>query len=426
MEKLLSVLKKDGIIKTISKIFRYMRTNYLSRIDIISYMWVILNKKRYKEKIEKILNNKYGRIIIWRSSFGWNVPLFQRPQHISMNLAKNNCLMLYEVTKMTDKVKTIEKQEENLYLINFNNRAIKKMIFKQLESSACEKYIQIYSTDCKMTLEQLKEYIAKGYKIIYEYIDDLSPELVGSSVLPKNLTEKYNYMLQDKENVFVVVTAEQLKKDVLEKRGSEKLIFSTNGVDYNHFQDINANYDYDDCFKKILKEKKKIIGYYGALASWFDYSMLKYLAELRPEYNIVLLGIKYDDSYDKSNIKQQKNIYFLGSKSYNELQNYASKFDVCIIPFIINDITKATSPVKLFEYMALNKPIITTEMDECKKYQSVYIAKTKEQFVKLIDEAILLNIDNAPEYYDILRKEALENTWEKKANLIIEKLKDYE
>ena len=58
------------------------------------------------------------RIILWRSSFGYNVPLFQRPQHIANNLSKNNCLVFYEVTTMTDKVKIYKKFSDNLYLFS--------------------------------------------------------------------------------------------------------------------------------------------------------------------------------------------------------------------------------------------------------------------------------------------------------------------
>ncbi len=354
------------------------------------------------------------------------MPLFQRPQHIARNLAKNNCLMLYEVTEMTDKVSSIKKQSENLYLVNFNNRALKNIIFKKIKEKSCEKYIQIYSTDFTMPIKELKKYIDNGYKIIYEYIDDLSPEIVGSKALPQNLTDKYNYAIEDKENVFIVVTAEDLEKDILSKRGKEKLVFSSNGVDYEHFQNIDKNYKYDEKFESILKSGKKIIGYYGALATWFDYDMIKYLSKKRPEYNIVLLGVKYDDTYDKSNIEKQKNIYFLGSKSYNELQNYSSKFDVCTIPFVINDITNATSPLKLFEYMALSKPIVTTNMKECRKYESVFIANNKEEFISLVDKAVELSDKKTDEYYNILKKEALDNTWEEKAKSIIKMIEQYE
>ncbi len=425
--KFISVLKKDGLIFTLKKVYKYIKSNYLSKINIFSYLDIKINRKKYNKILNDIFsNNKYDRIIIWRSTFGWNVPLYQRPQHISKNLANQNCLVFYEVTTMTDKVKNIKKVSDGLYLINFNNIAMKKMLLNRINSIKIPKYIQIYSTDCNMTLNELKNYINSGYKIIYEYIDDLSPLLVGAKELPKNLMDKYEYILNDKENVFVVVTADEIEKDILQKRGNEKLVYSCNGVDLEHFKDIQQNYMFEDEFLKILKENKPIIGYYGALASWFDYDLIKYLAETKKEYNIVLFGIKYDDSLEKAKLNEYSNIYYMGCKDYSVLQNYANKFTVCTIPFIINSITNATSPVKLFEYMALGKPIVTTAMKECKKYQSVMIANDKKEFVDLIEKSVNMNKENNPNYYELLEKEAKENTWNKKALKIVELIKKYE
>ena len=421
--KIISVLKKDGFFETLKKLFKYIKSTYLSKINIFSYLNIKIQSKKYSRMFDDILSSDYDRIIIWKSTFGWDVPLFQRPQHISINLAKQNCLVFYEVTKMTDKVNNIKKLFNNLYLINFNNLAIKKLLFSKLKEINKPKYIQIYSTDFTMSLEELKQYINNGFKIIYEYIDDLSPEIVGVKQLPKNQADKYNYMLKDTENIFVIVTASEIEKDVLQKRGNEKLAFSCNGVNIEHFKNIDKNFIFDEEFKNILKMNKPIIGYYGALASWFDYNLIKYLAKKRPEYNVVLFGVKYDDSLEKSNINEYSNIFFLGSKNYNILQNYASKFNVCTIPFLINDITKATSPLKLFEYMALGKPIVTTAMTECKKYKSVFISDNYDEFVSLIDDAI--NIKDS-EYFNLLEKEALENTWYEKAKIIIELIKKYE
>lgn len=426
ISKIKSVLKKDGILKTFRKLWKYFNARYASKINIFSNVYYKINKRKYEDLIRDILETNYDRIIIWRSDFGWNVPLFQRPQHIARNLAMKNCLVFYEVTTMTDKVKDIKKIEDNLYLVNLNNQIIKGIIIKKIEESNKKRYIQFYSTDYRITLNEIKEYIQKGFKIIYEYIDDLSPVIVGTKEIPKNMLDKYNYMLEDKENVFVVVTADRLKEDIIKNRGNEKLGFSSNGVDYNHFSNIDYDYEFDKEYKKVINLNKPIIGYYGALASWSDYELIKYLAEKREEYSIVLLGIKYDDSLEKSKICDYKNVYFLGKRDYDILPNYANKFAVCMIPFKINDITRATSPVKLFEYMALGKPIVTTDMDECRKYKSVMIANTKEEFVELIDKSIKMNEIDDINYFKLLQKEALENTWSEKSTSIINLLEKYE
>lgn len=426
INKIKLIIKKDGILTAIQKVCKYIKATYISKINIFSYLYVKLNNKKLIKELSEILEGDFDRIIVWRSSFGWNVPLFQRPQHIANKLTNQRCLMFYEITTVTDKVKTYKKVKENLYLINFNNKAIKKLLLNEIKKVNKPKYIQFYSTDATFGAQELKQYISEGYKVIYEYIDDLSPLLIGTKELPVNLKEKYEYMLEDTKNVFAVVTADEIKQDVSSKRGTEKLVFSCNGVDYNHFTNLDKEFKVDEEYLNIIKQGKPVIGYYGALATWFDYNLVKEIAKARPEYNIVFFGIKYDGSFDEANLGEFDNIYFLGSRSYDILPYYARYFTVCTIPFLINSITQATSPVKLFEYMALEKPIVTTAMNECKKYKSVMIANNKDEFVNLIDKAVKMDKVNDREYYELLKKEALENTWDEKAKSIVDMLKKYE
>ena len=421
--KFKSLIKKYGILGTSKKVLNYVFSIIMNILHSLNF---IENKKLSKQLDEIIESKNYDRIIIWRSNFGWNVPLFQRPQHIALNLAKQKCLVFYEVTHFTDKIRGIKTANDNLVLINLENKSVQKLLFTKLKNTNKPKYIQIYSTDWNMKLEELKQYIQSGYKIIYEYIDEINPILSGTKEIPVNIKEKYEYMLQDKENVFVVVTADKLKQDIEQKRGVEKLVFACNGVDYDHYQNIDKSFKFDKIFQTILDEKKPIIGYYGAFASWFNYDMVRYLAETKKKYNIVLIGTKYDNSLEKSKIEDLENVYFLGTREYKILKNYAAKFDVCTVPFIINDITKATSPLKIFEYMALSKPIVTTAMDECKKYKSIFIANNNQEFVELVEKALKLNREENLEYFETLRQEALENTWENKARKIINLLKKEE
>ena len=112
--KLYSVIKKDGVFKTIKKLSLYFKAEYGSKLNIFSISYYKINRKKYENIINNILKQDYERIIIWKSDFGWNVPLFQRPQHIAKNLSNQDCLIFYEVTSMTDKVKDIMKINDNL------------------------------------------------------------------------------------------------------------------------------------------------------------------------------------------------------------------------------------------------------------------------------------------------------------------------
>ena len=418
ISKLVNVYKKYGFVGFCKKLYAYIVANYLNKISFA----VFFNPKKYRRMIKEILNsNDFERIVLWRSSFGYHVELFQRPQHIANNLAKNNSLVLYEVTTMTDRVKTIKKLSNNLYLVNYNNILLNRILMQELAKSQKPKYVQLYSTDWKLSVENIKNYIAKGFKFIYEYIDDISPELAGTKNLPQNIIDKYEFAMSNDE-VIVVTTADLLKKDVVEHRGEKNLVVSSNGVDYDFFQSFDEDYEFEDEFKEILEKGKPIVCYYGALAKWFDYELIKKIGET-DKYSVVLFGIKYDESFDE-NLKDEKNIYFLGARDYKVLKNYARKCDILTIPFKINNITRATSPVKVFEYMALNKPIVTTDMNECRKYKSILIGKDHQSFIDMLDKALKSADDK--NYIAVLDKEAKENDWYMKASAIIELLKKYE
>ena len=152
ISKLVNVYKKYGFLGFLKKLYAYIKANYMDRISFKTLLFY----SKYKKEIKSILSSeKYDRIILWRSSFGYNVPLFQRPQHIANNLAKEKCLVFYEVSTMTDKVKTIKKHTKNLYLTNFNNILLNKILMKILNEKNIPKYIQLYSTDWKLSVQNI-------------------------------------------------------------------------------------------------------------------------------------------------------------------------------------------------------------------------------------------------------------------------------
>ena len=131
------------------------------------------------------------------------------------------------------------------------------------------------------------------------------------------------------------------------------------------------------------RRAERVIVYYGALAEWFDWPLWIHAAKARPNWSFVLIGTAYDGDVAavQARAAAAPNIHYLGPKRYDELPAYMQFVDVATIPFVLNAITHACSPVKLFEYMAAGKPIVTTAMREVLKYQSVLVARSAEDFV---------------------------------------------
>lgn len=367
----------------------------------------------YSKKIKQLINlinQKNNNTIIFLNVVDWDIPLFQRPHHIAHSLSKQEYTYIFFTGNVYDNVDIYEMENENLYIVN---KCFTKYVIKLLNTN--KKYIHLYSTDMKTTNSDIDKFKTQNYEIIYEYIDEISCELYGKEI-PKKALEKHERLLKDKQ-VKLVCTARSLYNEANIKRNNANLKLVSNGVEYEHFSmDIKKNHS-----NKIFNNRDYIIGYFGAFASWFDYELIEKLANERPNYEIVLIGIDYDGSMDSSNLKNYENITVLGHINYKKLPNYAQYFNVSMIPFVINDITESTSPIKLFEYMALGHPIVTTGMPECRLYESVLIGEDKADFIKKIDYAITLQYNE--EYLNILKKEALENTWNSKAKDIIDLIK---
>ncbi|MDU3646462.1 MAG: glycosyltransferase [Clostridium perfringens] len=407
------VIKEDGLIEVIKRVLRYIKRRIKDKLDNNALTY----RKNYEEAnaiFHKILKKeKFKAVVVFDSRVGWNIPLFQRSQHMANELTDDGYLYFYRTSEQFDPhVKTVEKLKDRLYLVNMANFALQNAMFDLLKEYKGHKFLSLYSTDVYLDEQYIKEkYIDNGFKIIYEYIDELSDEISGH--LPDFVYDRHKNIIEDKSNI-AVGSADKLIEEIEEIRGKENVAMITNGVQYDHWQ--YRSDEVPEKLKDIVSKGNPIIGYFGALAKWFDYELLKKVAKERPNYEIVLIGFLYDNSFKDSKIDELENVHYLGIVDYKELNQYSQYFTISTIPFLLNDITESTSPVKLFEYMAMGHPIVTTDMRECRKYKSVLIGKSHEDFIEKLDFA--LTLDKKDEYYNYLKEEALANTWREKAAIL--------
>lgn len=412
MKKFFWKLKYLGIIGVLVKIVKIIFYNIFHVLEQMEWRICAFRFKFFRsiklKKLEKKINNpKYKNVYVFYPYTEWDLPIFQRPQQIALELAKDskNLYFFCSTNCVYDSFDIYEKINNNLYITNEYEFLMNVKTKKRI--------LHLYSTDTISKYSEIEKALKNGDRVLYEYIDEIHEEITRS--LPKDYLTKHKKALRN-EKCYVIATAEKLLNDVKKVR-KKNYALATNGVNVNDFYGRKVNMP--SVIFELKQKYKAIITYYGALAVWFDYDLLKKAATTYPEYAFVLIGMEYDNSFKKSKVTKLKNVFYLGKINYNELINYSKNSDVLTIPFLINEITESTSPVKLFEYMATQVPILTTNMNECRKYESVNIGKTHEEYIKKIPEVIELK--NNKKYLDLELKEANNNTWRKKVD-VIEKL----
>jgi len=365
--------------------------------------------KEFDGLLSNSANDENITIIIFYSSMPWRLKLTQRPQHVAKGLAESGVLYFFYDRHGRD---IFTKVARNCYVTS-------RLPPLQKVLSDRSVYFHIYATDVAVTIGTIKKLLAKnpGIRFIYEFVDEISPILSGSAIL-EEVKARHRLMLTDPD-VFVVATAQKLLAQVICARGNgDNVILAPNAADVDFFSSATRNErELRADFAKIVAKKKKIIGYFGAIASWFDYELIIKTANRFPDCEIVSFGLDYDGTIKSIDCKHIENIHFLSPLPYEELPNHAIWFDVGIIPFRINDVTLSTSPIKMFEYMSMGLPIVTTAMPECKKEIHVNTAESHEEFLQLLKEA--LQKANDKEYKEMLIEYARQNhSWQQRCKAI--------
>lgn len=328
-------------------------------------------------------------IVVIVPGLDWNIPLFQRPQQLARAFAGLGYLVLYGTPNYLDKVRTVSKVADNLFLVP------NLYVLREVPNPI----VYAYWGTMRGKLFIFKE----RPRLIYDYMD----ELQVFDLPQAKLAVDHEWML--KNAALISATATSLYEQVAPK--ATKAILCPNAVDYPFFHRVPKPEAPAD-LRPLLD--RPIIGYYGAIAEWFDYELLTKMAHAFPECHIVIIGVKYDKTADQHDWAATPNVHFLGPRPYSELPAYAAHFSVATIPFMVNAITHSTSPVKLFEYLAAGCATVTTDMPECRKYASVYVGKSHEDFLNGIRKALRGEFDPCQ-----IDADARHNDWTARARAML-------
>lgn len=240
---------------------------------------------------------------------------------------------------------------------------------------------------------------------IYYCVDDFT-------VMPgvnKKLIGKLEAELTEQSDI-ILYTARALKDKFSNHPNCHYL---PHGVDYDHFTDLKPSRELDNI-------KKPIIGFFGMLSEWVDINLIKEVAQSKPEWSFLFIG---NTDIDLSPYRGIDNLIFHGPVPYKELPSVAKQFDIGMIPFQVNQLTKAVNPLKFLEYACLGLPVISTELPELRQYdEHVTFISDKGSFIQAVDELLAGDGDDKQKSRIKL---AFDNSWLSRSRRVLEIISNF-
>lgn len=369
--------------------------------------------------------------IICISTIDWDF-IWQGHQEIMSTLSKNGNRVLFientgvrspgirDIPRLKKRfkdyfkgVKGIRKEMDNLYIYSpivlpFPYSRIARQINRYLLINVLDRWSKAVDfadpiiwtfLPTGITLDIINDINKK--LLIYYCIDNFAV----SSASARKIKQTEEKLLKTADLVFVTSKA---LYDYCIKYTSRVSIFPF-GVNIDNFETVRVS---DTGIPAELKDiRKPIIGYVGGVHKWIDQELIKSLARDYPDYSFVFVGPPQTDVSSLSNIK---NIYLLGNKKHEELPNLIKNFSVAIIPYHITEYTRNVYPTKLNEYLAMCKPVVSTDLAEVemfnKRYTNiVYTGKNAKEFGEAIERAIK---EDSEDLQIRRTKAARDNSWQ--------------
>lgn len=169
--------------------------------------------------------------------------------------------------------------------------------------------------------------------------------------------------------------------------------------------------------------RRPIIGFYGNMdACRFDVPLVVALARRRPEWSFVLIG-GFWPGFDPAPLRAEPNIHCLGARPLAELPAYVKGFDVSVIPYAVNSFTRSITPLKLMEYLATGKPVVSSALPAAQAHANVLrTAGTVEEFEAALSAALADPTAGLAERLDVAREHDWAHYMQRKTAIAAEAL----
>ena len=239
--------------------------------------------------------------------------------------------------------------------------------------------------------------------MVYDCMDELSlfhgapPELIG---MEQELLKEADLVFTGGRSLFDA------------KKGRHPAVYCfPSSVDANHFRQAEPSGTAREIEAQASIPHPRL-GFFGVIDERLDIGLLEIVARTHPEWQIILVGPVV--KIDPETLPRHANIHYFGQQSYEDLPRFLVGWDVCLLPFALNDATRYISPTKTLEYMAAERPIVSTPIrDVVDPYGAiVHIGPTAVDFVAGVAKALSLSAEERSRMVDQMRAVVRETSWE--------------
>ncbi|MEK7142940.1 MAG: glycosyltransferase [Patescibacteria group bacterium] len=366
------------------------------------------------------------RDIICLSFSDWRRELVSNRYHILTRYAKNNRVFLFErPIYLGDwhRWQFIFKPvrfEENIYMIaplgiGIDNRVYDRYLSEAMAYFGIQKPIFWFYNFYLSRLIDFFQPTLSCYHCTEDYYNLTYITSQKESIEPARqlIKQEEGKLLKKVDIVFAV--SRYLKEK--HQKINPQCYLTENAVNYQSYQRAQKK------SHKIFGQRL-VLGYCGNLSSKVNFQLLYQLAKDLSECYLVLAGPIVVKNTRLEKLKKLTNVKFMGNRPFSDLPFLIGEFDVCLIPYIQDQwFVRTAQPLKLFEYLASGKPIVSTRMDCLKKLQDVvYQSNSEAEFIAKTKIALK---EKNPE----LRKKrillAKNNTWDQRFAFINQKMEDF-
>lgn len=335
----------------------------------------------------------------------------QRPQHLARGLARAGRRVFYISNQFIDAAEPgyrIERldPELELYQVQLHVPGAPAIYFAQPTPDArrmielgLAKLIGAFGATSSVSVLQHAYWHRIAYALpnslrVYDCMDHHE----GFGNVPAELIAAEKEMLRTSD--LVVVTSSWLEEIARKENASVAVV--RNAGEYAHFCDRPAEVFADP-------QRRRVIGYYGAIAEWFDLELVRAVAVAHPDCLVLLVG--NDTVRAAQALADLPNVQFTGEVPYARLPYYLWGFDVCLLPFQVIPLTLATNPVKVYEYLAAGRAVVSVDLPEIAQFGTlVRTARDAPTFVAQVGAALSAPATAAE--VDARRAFAREQTWD--------------